>query len=403
MTGTSSRERLLAAIDGAPGAPVPCAFMMFRALHNHCRDEREFALRQIEMGLDATVRVDDLPLRFAPEVEVRDRIEHDGAPALARLGRTYKTPAGELTAVVKLTEDWPYGERLPLFSDYITPRALKFLVTGPEDLAPLRYLLMPSSNEDTEAFLSAAAEQRGFAGQQGLLLSGGWRPERMVPGEDRALAGENFGTGTAIDMLMWLCGATEPLLWAYDQPRFLADLISVIGAWNRRRIEIHLEAGVELVVRRAWYEGTDFWSPPFYRQFILPGLKREAEMVHQAGARFGYILTSGMTALADQIPESGVDVIIGIDPGEGKGTGLEQVKAAFGGRIGLWGGVCGPFAVEQGSEEQVQQAVRDAMDTLAPTGRFVLSPVDNIRTSDERTWRNVRILIDTWRDLARQA
>ncbi|GAG42555.1 unnamed protein product, partial [marine sediment metagenome] len=52
---SSSRERLLAAIDGAAGAPVPCSFMIFRALRGQCADEFEFARRQRDLGLDARV------------------------------------------------------------------------------------------------------------------------------------------------------------------------------------------------------------------------------------------------------------------------------------------------------------------------------------------------------------
>lgn len=395
----SARERLLAAIDGAEGAPVPCSFMIFRALSEQCRDEYEFAARQDGMGLDAVVRLHDLPIRFAPEVEVRDWVEPAVEGQEPRLHRTYQTPAGALTASVKLTSDWPYGARLPLFGDYITPRAAKCLVTGPEDLEPLRYLFVPSSAADIGAFRRDAVQRSQFARERGFLLTAGWRSGRDLPDEDKGLIGDDFSTSTVIDALMWLCGATQPLLWAYDEPAFLGELISLLADWNRRRLEVHLETGADLVIRRAWYEGTEFWSPRFYREFILPGLRREVDLVHQAGARYGYVLTSGMVALADPILEAGVDVIIGVDPGEGKGTTLAQVRESFGGRIGLWGGVSGPLAVEQGTEDQVRQAVAEAISVLGATGRFILSPVDNIRTSDEPTWRNVDVFIKTWKAL----
>ena len=122
------------------------------------------------------------------------------------------------------------------------------------------------------------------------------------------MVGLNAGI-QGIDTLMWLCGGVEPLIWGFEQPGFLEALIDIVGAWNRTRLAIHLETGCDLVVRRAWYEGADFWSPSFYRQFILPGLKEEVEMAHEAGARFGYILTSGIVPLASEIVESGVDVI----------------------------------------------------------------------------------------------
>jgi len=392
----SARERLLTAIDGAPGAPVPCSFMIFRALRARCREEFDYALQQEALGLDARVQLEDFPVRFSPEVTVREWAEG------GLLHRAYETPAGPLTAIATHTEDWPYGTSIPIFDDYFTPRAVKYPVTGPADLPALRYLLAPPQAEDVAAFRAQAAERKRFAHEHGFLFTGGWKSQRFIPDEDKHLIGDNGVTGTVIDTLMWLCGGTAPLLWAYDEPEFLAELIRTVEEWDRVRVQVHLEVGVELLMRRAWYEGTEFWSPKLWRDFILPGLKREAQLVHEAGARFGYILTSGLVSLAEDILESGVDVIVGIDPGEGKGTTLTDVASAFGGRVGLWGGVSGPLVVEEGEERDVRAAVEEAMATLAPTGRFILCPADNVRADTDRAWRNVETFIATWKSLTEE-
>ena len=396
----SARERLLAAIDGAPGAPIPCSFMMFRALRDTCRDEYEFASRQTEMGLNARLRLDDLPVRFSPEVSIADRVEPGppGQPPI--LHRTYETPAGVLTSSVKQADGWLYGDKLPIFGDYITPRAVKHPITGPADLDPLRFLLVPPEADDIRSFKEETAKRKQFADDRGIALAGGWRGERLLPDEDKSLVGDNYGTGCVIDTLMWLCGGTEPLLWAYDDPRFLEELIGLVEEWDTKRLEIHLDTGVDIVFRRAWYESTEFWSPALYRQFVLPSLRRQVELAHQAGVRYCYIITSGTAAIADLILESGVDAIVGIDPGEGKGTTLRDVRQSFGGKVGLWGGVSGPFAVEEGTEADVRAAVEEAMAGLRGTGRFILSPVDNIRADTDQSWRNVRAFIDTWKSLA---
>ncbi len=388
---------MLAAIDGAPGAPIPCSFMIFRALRGRCKDEFEFAERQMELGLDARVQVEDFPVRFSPEVKIREWAEN------GRLHRVYETPAGTLTATVKHTEDWPYGESIPVFDDWFTPRAVEFPVTEPKHLGALRYLLVPPRADDLLAFTRQASERKTFADKHGLLFTGGWKSQRFIPTEDKLLIGDNGVTGTVIDTLMWLCGGTEPLMWAYDQPDFLRELIGMVEEWNRKRLAIHLETGVDLVMRRAWYEGTEFWSPKLFREFILPGLQKDAALAHQAGARLGYVITSGVTAIADLIVESGADVMVGVDPGEGKGTTLTQVRDLFGGKVGLWGGVSGPLVVEEGTEDDVRKAVEEAIEVLAPTVRFILCPVDNVRADTEKAWRNVRVFIDTWKSLARGA
>ncbi len=127
----SSRERLLAAVDGVVGAPVPCCFMIFRALRATCHDEFAFALRQRDLGLDARVQIEDLPIRLSSEVTTREWAEPSREAGAPVLHRRYETPSGTLTAVARKSHDWPYGDRLPLFDDYFTPRALEYPVTQP--------------------------------------------------------------------------------------------------------------------------------------------------------------------------------------------------------------------------------------------------------------------------------
>jgi len=98
------------------------------------------------------------------------------------------------------------------------------------------------------------------------------------------------------------------------------------------------------------------------------------------------------------ILESGIDVLIGLDPKEGKGTDLNLVKKKFreAGRA-LWGGVSGPLSVEMGTGEQTEQAVWEALDILGKGGGFILSPVDNVREHTEIAWENTHRFIDVWK------
>ena len=154
-----------------------------------------------------------------------------------------------------------------------------------------------------------------------------------------------------------------------------------------------LAAGVDLIIKRAWYENTDFWSPANFRRFLLPIVRADAEQAHEAGARFGYIISSRAMALLEMLVEAGVDVLIGVDPDE---WDLVETKRRLAGRVSLWGGVSGHRAVEQGSPEEVRGQVRRALDSLGPD-RFILSPVDNVREDTPLAWDNVRALIGEWR------
>ena len=162
-------------------------------------------------------------------------------------------------------------------------------------------------------------------------------------------------------------------------------------------MEVILDEGVDLFIRRSWYETADFLSPSLYERFILPILKEDVRTAHAAGAKFATIVTSSYTPLLDLYLESGVDVLIGLDPVQDARADFKLTKQKLGGKICLWGGVNGFVTVERGTPEQVRNEVRYAMETLAPGGGFILSPVDNVTQDDERTWANVHALIDEWR------
>jgi len=320
-----------------------------------------------------------LPVRFHPKVQIREwREERQGDSAV--LHKEYLTPAGKLTSSVRLSEDWPHGDHIPFVDDYQVPRSLKPLITQAEDLEPLRYLLMPPTEEDVARFTKEAQDARGFAEEHDVLLVGGW--------------------GVGLDMADWLCGIQNLMMLVMDRPDFATDLVEMIHVWNKRRMEVVLSAPVDLYIRRAWYEGCDFVPPRFFRDSILPRLKAEVDLAHEHGAKFGYICTSGTRPMLDYYLESGIDVLIGVDPIQGTYTDMPLMKRKLGQRMCLWGGVSGAVTVETGTEEDVRAAVRDAIRVLGPSG-FVLSPVDNITVDSPLTWSNIGIFIDEWRRYCR--
>jgi uroporphyrinogen decarboxylase len=293
------------------------------------------------------------------------------------LVKEYATPAGSLTARVSKSDDWPYGNHIPFLDDFIIPRARKPLIASPEDLERLRYLLVPPTDDIIRSFREESRRAKAFAGERNLLVSA--------------------GLGVGADMAGWLCGLQNLIYLTADAPAFVEDLMRLIASWNMQRMEVVLDAGIDLWVRRGWYENCDFWSPHLYRQFILPYLKREVELAHSAGIKFGYIMTSGVMPLLDMLLEAGVDVLIGVDPLMGRAD-LRLMTEKVTGRMCLWGGVNAALTVEKGSPEEVQEAVKQALDILSPGHGFILSPVDEIDDPSEHAWNNVQVFIKAWKE-----
>lgn len=390
MAGLTSRERMLRAIDLQQADHVPCCFMSFGALRQrHGENRYQVVKAQRSMGLDAMLFVPassrrqrpehpdlrGLPVRFHPAVRAKEwREEVSGDYDI--LHKEYVTPAGTLATSVRLSEDWPHGDHIPFVDDYQVPRIVKHLITRPEELDALQYMLAPPEVEDIAQFRKEASVAFAFREQHGILLVGGW--------------------GIGMDMANWLCGMQELIVLTAEQPGFVTDLLEMVHVWNRQRMKVVLSAPVDLYIRRAWYEGCDFVSPGFFREAALPLLKAEVDLAHDHGAKFGYTCTGGTMPMLDLYREAGVDVLIGIDPIQDLRMDMALLKERTGSDMCLWGGVSGAVTVERGTETDVRSAVSSAITTLGPTG-FILSPADSITVDHPPTWHNVDVFIDEWR------
>jgi len=394
MPDMSSRQRMLAALECREPDHTPCSFMLFNALRDDSRDFLDFIERQLALGLDAYVQIPPrdpifrndyfnlhgIAVNYHPSVRIREWTQREPGEEHPIMYKEYITPAGTLTAEVRQTDDWPWADHVPFLDDYLSPRSRKFIVTGPEDLPALRYLLVPPTEQERQDFLAGSQAAIELARRHDLLLAGGW--------------------GVGADMFGWIYGLENMMLALYDQPDFIAEMLDIIAEWNRSRMEVVLSAGVDLYIKRAWYENLDFFSPRFWRQFIYPILQADIELAHSRGAKFGYLITSNVMPLLDMFVELGIDTVIGVDPEQ---WDLAETKRKLGGRVCIWGGVNGHLTVEQGTEEEVRQAVREAMRICAPGGGFILSPVDNVREHTALSAANARALIDEWRKLTGQA
>jgi uroporphyrinogen decarboxylase len=72
------------------------------------------------------------------------------------------------------------------------------------------------------------------------------------------------------------------------------------------------------------------------------------------------------------------------------------VKRVFNKKIAVAGGINNAVTVEQGTPDEIRQAVFDAISILGPGGGFILTPVDSINASTP--WANIEVLIEAWKE-----
>ena len=335
----------------------------------------------MRLGIDDVLEV-SLPWSIGPQVQVRDFIEPSSTECGYPLAcREYSTPDGVLTHKVKRTGEtvepgWVVQPEFPpLFEDFNIPRAFRPPIVEADDLPKVRHLLRPPTDEQLSAYRGRMSLIRHFADRNGVLVCG-W---------------SLFG----MDGVVWLCGAEGAVTMAMLQPDLFAEVVALVDEFDRMRTDRMLDiGGVDVVIQRGWYSSTDFWSPDLFERYVLPHLRRNVARVHAAGAKFGYVMTTGARPLLRYLAQAGVDVYHWADPVMG-GVDLQTVRRELGGRVAIAGGVNAPLTLGKGSPEQIRRQVREAIETLGPAG-FILEPVDSL--FPDTPWSAVKIMIDAWKE-----
>jgi len=376
-----SRDRVIAAVNCEEPDRVPIYLRPFE--RNYLMDNSKVWRSQFErvemflsLGLDDILSI-QTPLTMSSEVEVRVFKKIESGEEYPLLVKEYHTSKGVLRHVVRMTRDWPHGEDIPIFSDYIVPKARtkKYLVEGEEDLDALSVLFRRPEGLAVENFLKEADVVREFAEENNVLVEG-WGP----------MGG---------DAVVWLCGVENVIRWAFTKPEFLMRLLRIVLGWDLWSIELLSKVKcVDLIIHRGWYENINFWPPRLYKKFIAPILRREADEVHKSGLKFGYIMTTGVMPILDYVKDCEVDLLLGIDPVQDR-VDFKVLKEKLDGRVCVWGGVNSAVTLRS-TRAVIKRAVYEAIENLAPGGGFILGAVDAL--FKDTPSEGVGAFIEAWRE-----
>ena len=386
MPKMTTKERILATIRREPVDHVPlcvdaiCHGRVICVTQRYPDDYRH-AKYFMDMGLDTGILLDP-PYLSMDDVEIRQWRQHVGGERYTILSKEYVTQKGSLRQVVRETDDYP--DTIDLFSDHNVPpsRSKEYLINTEADLEKLECFFRVPTGSPRKAFIEEAAAARRFCDDNGLILSA-----------------YLWGVG---DPIVWMSGVQGAILAAMDRPEFFSRYVEVVAGWQRDLVELAIDAGVDLIVRRGWYESTDFWSPSLYERYFLGPLSREVAMAHQAGVIVTYVMDSGAMPLLGFFEQAGIDIYSNIDPAAPH-TDVVEIKRTIGGAVTLCGGINNYHVLEHGTTQQVVDAVDEAMASLAGDGGFILAPADGIMgPRPERSERNFHTMVDAWKKVTRQ-
>jgi hypothetical protein len=297
------------------------------------------------------------------------------------LHQVWHTPAGALEERLRLTDDWLTANRavdyLRLDDDFRPTRYVETPLKTSADLAALEHVLPIDNPADVDELKRHYQAARALGDEFGFPVA----------------AVESAG----LDWLIWLWPGEEAILRASLETDTIAQLLDHIDAATRRRLEVLLDLGVDFIVRRGWYEGTDFWSPTLFHRLARPALERQISLSSQAGTPFVYLIDSGITPILPELAALQFDCLHGADPVLARvKQDMREIRAALPGKS-LWGGLSGPEHLARGTPQATERAVEEAFAACGRTG-FLLGPCSSFRAyfpwenlmACERAWRRLR-------------
>ena len=282
-----------------------------------------------------------------PEVDTDIQIINEKNWVIYR--RTFKTPAGTLSDVIKwCRSDVGYG-------DGPNPHREEPLLKSCDDLEAYEYLY-PKPRKDLIADIPLILKEFG----------------------DRAV----IATADSLQVGSWGTEALGPegmLFASIDDPKLLAGACRIANDAHLANLKACLEAGVE-VVYDSWFQCSPStgWMPSTYETIFLPLVKECIDLAHQYSALYIYQDDGKMNEYIPLIVEAGVDVISGLQPPTVGDVILSDIKKRFGSNVALFGGLDPCYMFDMGNMETVRAGVIKALSDGAAGGGYILGTAEAV-------------------------
>ena len=374
----TSRERMLAALrrQDVDHVPCCCAFSPSLAGPAYTWQGRADSLDLIvnHLGLDARVVV-GVEASWHPEVTARVWTEERSGERWPVLHKEISTPAGPLTASIRVTEDLPHKDDIPLNSDWNVSRYVKPWLESMEDVERYRYVQLPPSDQAIAEAGERFSRQKQIADEYDVITYA--------------------GCGMGLTAALQLFGPEQAILTSMEHPERIERFLEIEHQANMGCARVLADLGVDVICRNGFYETTDFWSPRQIRRFLVPLLRKEIDTMHAGGAAVTYTVETGIMPILDILAELDFDAYNAIEPALGH-QDMTVVRDKLCDRHAIWGGVSGPIHIGEGSPQGAREAVREAFRVFGRRG-LVLSAVPSIRA--HWPWENALAMFDEWRRL----
>jgi uroporphyrinogen decarboxylase len=173
-------------------------------------------------------------------------------------------------------------------------------------------------------------------------------------------------------------GSMEKLLFHYiKNPDLVHGLARLATDFILEVVDMAVELGADIIGLDGdlAFSQTTLMSPDQYYEYILPYHKEITARVHENGKLIFKHSDGNMWPIMDGIVEAGFD---GFHPVQPQCMDIGEVKAKYGDRLTILGNIDCTYLLPFGSEEEVEQSVKETIAAAAPGGGYIISSSNSV-------------------------
>jgi uroporphyrinogen decarboxylase len=169
-----------------------------------------------------------------------------------------------------------------------------------------------------------------------------------------------------------LVGMENLMLKFYDDPDFVHQVAAMVTEYNLKQLDLLAEAGLDVLVVEDDVATTHapMMSPQHFKIFINPYNRKLVDRACELGLRVVRHSDGNLWSLMDDLLASGYNGLNPLEPHAG--MELKKVKAYCGDRICLLGNIDCIELLPDGTPQQVDAAVKQAIEDAADGGGLII-------------------------------
>jgi len=167
----------------------------------------------------------------------------------------------------------------------------------------------------------------------------------------------------------------EYTVWAMTEGEHFAATVAAMHERCMENLRRMLDVNVVDLYRICGpeYATPPYLPPEFFERFVVPYVSEMVDLIHSKGARARFHCHGKIGQVLDMILDTGSDAVEPCEAPPDGDTTLADVKKRVGGRMCVLGNLQLKL-LERGTEEKVEQAIRECMGAAKEGGGYVIMP-----------------------------